>query len=213
MTFKTVLLDPPYPEQGGGKIKRGADRHYPLVGTPGNQTKTAAAMKTVIESCPHWRDIEEDAHMFMWVTSNYLVAGLNIIGQLGFTFKRDFVWVKTKAEVGSRSAVEVDAVDKRYLQPDEDPNELDLRADDLAFGIGQYARGAHELLLFATRGEGYAVRTDAKNIRSVLCAPVSVHSRKPPESYELVEARSHGPYLEMFARTERPGWTSWGNEI
>jgi N6-adenosine-specific RNA methylase IME4 len=38
------------------------------------------------------------------------------------------------------------------------------------------------------------------------------HSAKPPEFYELIEARSNGPYLEMFARNGRDGWASWGNE-
>ena len=159
-------------------------------------------MTKVIQQSAYWGQVEEDAHMFMWVTSNYLIAGLNIIGQLGFTYKRHFVWVKTKTEVGSFSAVE-----------DTPPDGLELYTDDLAFGMGQYARGADELLLFAIRGDGYAVRTDKKNIRSVFCAPPSVHSRKPPESYELIEARSKGPYLELFARSERKNWTSWGNEI
>ena len=27
--YSTVLADPPWPESGGGKVKRGADRHYP----------------------------------------------------------------------------------------------------------------------------------------------------------------------------------------
>lgn len=27
--YKTIYMDPPWAEQGGGKIKRGADRHYP----------------------------------------------------------------------------------------------------------------------------------------------------------------------------------------
>lgn len=201
-TFKTVLMDAPWPEAGAGKIKRGADRHYPLVGTPGNQVKTAQAMTEVIKGCSYWTQIEPDAHMFMWVTSNYLIAGLDIINRLGFTYKRHFVWVKTRMNVGSRSALE--------LKPQD---ELNIKTNDLAFKMGQYARDADELLLFAVRGDGYAVRTDAKNIRSVFCAPPSVHSRKPPESYGLVEARSRGPYLELFARSERPGWVSWGNEI
>lgn len=205
-TFRTVLMDCPWPEQGGGKIKRGADRHYPLVGVPGNQEKTSVMMTKVIQQSAYWGQVEEDAHMFMWVTSNYLIAGLNIIGRLGFTYKRHFVWVKTKQEVGSFSAVlpGADAEDDMFLP---------VTTDDLAFKMGQYARGADELLLFAIRGDGYAVRTDAKNIRSVFCAPPSVHSRKPLESYELIEARSKGPYLELFARSERKNWTSWGNEI
>ena len=31
--YQTILADPPWNEQGGGKIKRGADRHYPLMKT------------------------------------------------------------------------------------------------------------------------------------------------------------------------------------
>lgn len=38
------------------------------------------------------------------------------------------------------------------------------------------------------------------------------HSRKPDEQYDLIEACSPGPYLELFARYPRSGWTAWGNE-
>ena len=38
------------------------------------------------------------------------------------------------------------------------------------------------------------------------------HSRKPDEQYAIVEACSPGPYLELFARGRREGWTSWGNQ-
>lgn len=38
------------------------------------------------------------------------------------------------------------------------------------------------------------------------------HSRKPDEQYELIEACSPGPYLELFARGERPKWSVWGNQ-
>ena len=38
------------------------------------------------------------------------------------------------------------------------------------------------------------------------------HSRKPDEQYDLIEACSPGPYLEMFARYAREGWSAWGNE-
>jgi hypothetical protein len=31
MTYRCILADPPWLERGGGKIKRGADRHYPLL--------------------------------------------------------------------------------------------------------------------------------------------------------------------------------------
>lgn len=38
------------------------------------------------------------------------------------------------------------------------------------------------------------------------------HSAKPPEMYEMVEAVSPAPRLELFARRSRPGWHSWGDE-
>jgi N6-adenosine-specific RNA methylase IME4 len=36
------------------------------------------------------------------------------------------------------------------------------------------------------------------------------HSRKPDEQYDLIEACSPGPYLELFARGDRRGWSGWG---
>ena len=49
--------------------------------------------------------------------------------------------------------------------------------------------------------------------------PQNKHSRKPEESYQLIEAVSFEPRLELFAREydplwpKRPGWSSWGNEV
>lgn len=85
---------------------------------------------------------------------------------------------------------------------------------DNRIGLGQYFRGRSEPLLFGVRGRGYAVRTAARNLDDLIVAPRTVHSRKPPESYLKIEARSRGPYLEMFARGRfsRPGWTVWGNQ-
>jgi N6-adenosine-specific RNA methylase IME4 len=80
-------------------------------------------------------------------------------------------------------------------------------------------------MLFGVRGNGYAVRTADKSLTTLLgsgqlrlgeAAPSPRryrHSEKPSSAYDLIEARSRGPFLEMFAREERPGWTVWGNEI
>ena len=38
------------------------------------------------------------------------------------------------------------------------------------------------------------------------------HSRKPDEQYEIIEACSPGPFLELFARGTRKGWATWGNQ-
>lgn len=42
--------------------------------------------------------------------------------------------------------------------------------------------------------------------------PRGRHSEKPDAFYGLVESVSPGPYLELFARRQRLGWDSWGNE-
>lgn len=39
------------------------------------------------------------------------------------------------------------------------------------------------------------------------------HSRKPDELYDIIEQCSPGPYLELFARHKREGWSQWGNEV
>ena len=80
-------------------------------------------------------------------------------------------------------------------------------------GLGQYFRGKHELCLFGTKGRGVAVRTDDRTIASLFEAKKTVHSKKPDSFYRMVEQRSMGPYLDMFARNHRPGWTVWGDEI
>ncbi len=43
--------------------------------------------------------------------------------------------------------------------------------------------------------------------------PRGEHSEKPEDFQTLIESVSPGPYLEMFARRMRPGWSAWGNEV
>jgi N6-adenosine-specific RNA methylase IME4 len=38
------------------------------------------------------------------------------------------------------------------------------------------------------------------------------HSRKPDEAYPIIESCSPGPFIELFARGARDGWTSFGDE-
>jgi N6-adenosine-specific RNA methylase IME4 len=39
------------------------------------------------------------------------------------------------------------------------------------------------------------------------------HSQKPDELYDMIEHCSPAPFLELFARSNRRGWTQWGDEI
>lgn len=79
-------------------------------------------------------------------------------------------------------------------------------------GMGYHARQRHELLLIATKGTpGTPAAADRPD--SVIEAPRGRHSAKPRKVYDLIErAWPNGRYLELFARNDRAGWGSWGNE-
>jgi N6-adenosine-specific RNA methylase IME4 len=40
-----------------------------------------------------------------------------------------------------------------------------------------------------------------------------IHSAKPPEIYEFIERLWPGPYVETFARNNRDGWTTLGDQV
>ena len=51
-------------------------------------------------------------------------------------------------------------------------------------------------------------------MHQVIIEPRREHSRKPDCTRERIERlKSPGPILELFARSERPGWTAWGDEL
>lgn len=79
-----------------------------------------------------------------------------------------------------------------------------------SFGLGTYFRGQTEHVLFGVRGSLPSLRND---VGTVFSAPKGRHSEKPDQFYEIVESCSPGPWLEMFARKKRNGWTGWGAEV
>jgi N6-adenosine-specific RNA methylase IME4 len=80
----------------------------------------------------------------------------------------------------------------------------------LHMGMGRQVRMSHEVCLIGTRGR--PERLSAAE-RSVIFAETGAHSEKPAAFYELVERLSPGPYLELFARRPRVGWTCLGDEL
>jgi N6-adenosine-specific RNA methylase IME4 len=78
-----------------------------------------------------------------------------------------------------------------------------------AFGTGYTYRSAVEPYILGTRGRP---KVRSHSTRNLIVAPVREHSRKPDQMHCDVEAMFAGPYLELFARSPRAGWTVWGNE-
>ena len=83
--------------------------------------------------------------------------------------------------------------------------------DQDSFGKGFYTREGGEICLLGIRGAPPPRR--ARNVRQYHREKPREHSRKPAEFARRIERLWDGPYCELFSRTERPGWASWGNEL
>lgn len=77
-------------------------------------------------------------------------------------------------------------------------------------GMGRTVRNAHEVCLIGKRGK---IKPNSLAIPSAMLLPRGEHSAKPVEMYDVIERLAHGPYVELFARAERRGWESYGNEL
>ena len=124
----------------------------------------------------------ERSHCYLWVPNALVAEGLMVLQQWGFAYKSMLVWHKVRKDGGS---------DGR--------------------GVGFYFRNVTEPVLFGVRGSLRTLDPGRRQV-NLLATRKREHSRKPDELYDIVEACSPGPYLELFARYERDGWTQWGAE-
>ena len=123
-----------------------------------------------------------NSHLYLWVPNALLPDGIEVMRSWGFRYVSNLVWAKRRK----------DGV------PD-------------GRGVGFYFRNTTELILFGVRG---SLRTlaPARSQVNIIETRKREHSRKPDEQYDLIEACSPGPRLELFARHSRPGWVVWGDE-
>ncbi len=126
---------------------------------------------------------EETAHLYLWVPNALLPEGLKVMQAWGFEYKSNIVWHKVRKDGG----------------PD-------------GRGVGFYFRNTTELILFGIRGKNARTLAPGRRQVNIIRTMKREHSRKPDEQYEIIEACSPGPYIELFARGTRPGWKTWGNQ-
>lgn len=127
--------------------------------------------------------LAESAHLYMWVPNALLPDGLRVMEAWGFKYKSNIVWHKIRKDGGS---------DGR--------------------GVGFYFRNVTELVLFGVKGKNCRTLQPGRTQVNYLSSRKREHSRKPDEFYDIVESCSPGPYLELFARGPRKGWSVWGNQ-
>lgn len=86
--YRCIAADPPWNEKGGS---RGADKHYPLLPT--------SELPRVMMQSPLWRPAA-NAHLWLWVTANFLKDGIFVLEALGFRYVSFAVWVKPSIGIG-----------------------------------------------------------------------------------------------------------------
>lgn len=125
----------------------------------------------------------EQAHLYLWVPNALLREGLEVMAAWGFQYKTNLIWHKIRKDGG----------------PD-------------GRGVGFYFRNTTEMVLFGVRGRLRTLPPGRRQV-NILRTRKREHSRKPDELYDIVEACSPGPFLELFARSQRADWEQWGNEL
>lgn len=126
---------------------------------------------------------DEIAHLYLWIPNALLPVGLEVMKAWGFLYKSNIVWHKVRKDGG----------------PD-------------GRGVGFYFRNTTELVLFGVRGKNARTLAPGRRQVDIIRTMKREHSRKPDELYDVIEACSPGPFLELFARGTRPGWNAWGHQ-
>lgn len=136
-----------------------------------------------IKALPVSQIAAETAHLYLWVPNALLPEGLDVMKAWGFTYKTNIIWEK--------------------VRKDGNPD---------GRGVGFYFRNVTEILLFGTRGQNARTLSPGRSQVNILRTQKREHSRKPDEIFPLIQSCSSGPYIELFARGIREGWTVWGNQ-
>lgn len=130
--------------------------------------------------------VASNCALFMWACWPTIRDAFVVLDSWGFKYKTcAFTWLKA------------------------DPYRLFADEATPTAGMGYWTRANSEVCLLATRGKPKRLNAD---VRQGIIAPRREHSRKPDEIHGRIERLVAGPYLELFARQSRPGWTTWGNQ-
>jgi N6-adenosine-specific RNA methylase IME4 len=175
--------DPETEEQK--RISKAAERHYPTMSV---EEIMALPVKDVVA---------KDAHLWLWITGPFLVAGTHVDVMRSWGFEPSatgFVWIKLQKRR--------DAYQHQLMTIEEMIHYLHT-------GTGKTTRKNAEFCLLGRRGKPQRLAAD---VHEVIISARREHSRKPVESFERIERYCPGPRLQMFSRQPRAGWTTWGNE-
>ena len=192
-TFKTLIIDPPWPYDKASN-NNALSGYVTQDGEGKSQYKTLSMDDLAALPINKVMDPDE-AYIFLWTVGPFTETSYMLLRAWGFEPKSQMCWYKS----------------------------------DKGLGVGFWFRGGHELVLVGKRTNAESIRTGEN---SVIVHPRLGHSVKPETLHELIEKQRPlhvrknkagepvgqtqtsfpGPYLEIFGRKARPGWTVLGNE-
>ena len=205
--IRTLVADCPWrykDELRMSKTKRSAAAQYP--------TMTVEEIERFIftathDNAPLYTQLAWDAFLWLWITNPLLLdgTGARVCRAWGFKPKQLITWVKGHIEL-----------------PNSGGWDIDVPRLKTQLGMGHYTRGVTEHMILATKGSPKCFVKDqgvpnyilAEELEETLVlADRGAHSVKPEASYQLIERVTPGPYVELFARRRRQGWTCYGNQL
>lgn len=184
--YRVVIADPPWGYKHTPR-NGGAANHYPTM-------DVADICRLHVTNGPgkleHISKVAaKNSILLLWCPWTHLVEGLEVMKAWGFEYRSGMPWVKLQNEPF------VDLFDEQIIKPQ--------------YGTGWWFRGCSEPLLLGVCGKPpVKLKTNALGLLSENFG----HSRKPDNLYQYAEQFT-GPYLELFARRKREGWSQHGNEM
>jgi N6-adenosine-specific RNA methylase IME4 len=165
-------------------------------GQPGDRAPKYNTMSLAqIAALPVARYAAQDSRLLFWVTGPFLSKGAHIPIMRGWGFEPSAifnVWLKPTQGAWDQGALFVDH-EKLWKM-----------------GMGHTSRQNCEYVVEGRRGS--PPKRLAMDIRQEIVEPIREHSRKPEKFYQNAERYAAGPYLELFGRQQRKGWTVRGDE-
>jgi N6-adenosine-specific RNA methylase IME4 len=193
--YKTVVIDPPWKKSSGGvgHATLQVSTHYPV------QTR-----KEIVETVEDWfrqYPVAPEAHLYLWTVNSFaagkhqgILPALAVCEELGFKPISLIPWVKSN--VGS-------------------PTPYGMRYTEMCIFAVRYDKGQGQRTRYSGTSERQSVPAGPGlcSSKDYIIAPRREHSRKPDAFYKYVESRSKGPYMELYSRTSRSGWSAVGDQV
>ena len=147
--------------------------------------------------------LKQDGLIYCWVTLAKLDECIQAIKKPKLHLvTTGFVWIKTNP-VGHATPQGTDInifdpIDSTYRKP--------------FYGVGNYTASNAEICLIFRKGKMIKHKT---KVSQIIISPREKHSKKPIEAYDLLDTMypsSDFTKLEIFARSNRPGWDAVGDQ-